>query len=143
MAWLYYLILLLVMLAGWFVNILGLPGLWLMVAAYGAFAMATRSQGYVGWASLITMVVLALIAEGVEFLAGAAGSKAAGGRKRGMIGAVVAGFLAAIFLSVIPFPVVAQVVGVRPGARRHDDILGPSQAIGRFRRARVDHAKRS
>jgi len=116
MAWIYYLILLLLMLVGWFINILGLPGLWLMVAAYGGFFLATHAHGYVGWTSMIALIVLALIAEAVEFLAGAAGSKAAGARKRGMIGAIVGGFLGAIFLSVIPIPVVAQVVGACLGA---------------------------
>jgi uncharacterized protein YqgC (DUF456 family) len=112
----YYLLLLALLLVGWFVNILGLPGLWLMVAAYGLYGLVTRWEAYVGWPSLIAMVLLAAAAEVVEFAAGAAGSAAAGGRKRGMIGAIVGGFLGAIFLSVIPIPVVAQVVGACLGA---------------------------
>jgi uncharacterized protein YqgC (DUF456 family) len=70
----------------------------------------------VGWPSLIAIIVLALLAEAAEFLAGAAGSKAAGGRKRGMIGAIVGGFLGAIFLSIIPIPIVAQIIGACLGA---------------------------
>ncbi len=116
MHWLYYLIMLLLLLVGLFVNILGLPGLWLMVGAYGVYAWATGWNLFVGWPSLIAIIVLALIAEAVEFFAGAAGSKAAGGRKRGMIGAVAGGFLGAIFLSVIPIPVVAQIIGACLGA---------------------------
>src|SRR6185503_18261826 len=45
-----------------------------------------------------------------------AGSKSAGGRKRGMIGAIVGGFLGAIFLSIIPIPIVSQIVGACLGA---------------------------
>jgi uncharacterized protein YqgC (DUF456 family) len=116
MVWLYYLLMLIVLLLGWAVNILGLPGLWLMVAAYGLYGWLSGWNVYVGWPSLIIVVVLAVLAEIVEFLAGAAGSARAGGRKRGMIGAIVGGFLGAIFLSVIPIPVVAQVIGACLGA---------------------------
>lgn len=116
MTWVLYLALLLVMILGWVVNILGLPGLWLMVAAYGGFALATGFGVYVGWSSLFVMVLLGVLAEIVEFVAGAVGSKQAGGRKRGMIGAIVGGFLGAIFLSIIPIPIVAQVVGACLGA---------------------------
>ncbi|HTL28697.1 MAG TPA: DUF456 domain-containing protein [Tepidisphaeraceae bacterium] len=116
MHWLYYLLLIVVMVTGLLLNIAGLPGLWLMVAAFGGYALATGWDIYVGWPSLVTMIVLALIAEVVEFLAGAAGSKAAGARKRGMIGAVVGGFLGAIFLSIIPIPIVAQIFGACLGA---------------------------
>jgi uncharacterized protein YqgC (DUF456 family) len=142
---LYYLLLLIILVLGLFVNILGLPGLWLMVAAHGAYALATGWNVYAGWPSLITLVVLALVAEGIEFFAGAAGSKAAGGRTRGMIGAVVGAFLGAIFLSVVPIPIVAQVVGACLGAFvgaaimeftdkdwRHSVRVGVGAAKGRF-----------
>ena len=116
MDWIYYLLLIVVLLTGLLLNILGLPGLWLMVAAFGGYALLTRWENYVGWPSLIALVVLGLLAELVEFLAGAAGSKSAGGRRRGMIGAIVGGFLGAIFLSVIPILVVSQIVGACLGA---------------------------
>ena len=145
MDYVYYLLLLVMMVCGLFLNILGLPGLWLMVAAHGAYALTTGWNVYVGWASLATLVVLALFAEAVEFFAGAAGSKAAGGRTRGMIGAVVGAFLGAIFLSVVPIPIVAQVVGACLGAFigaavmeftdkdwRHSFRVGVGAAKGRF-----------
>jgi uncharacterized protein YqgC (DUF456 family) len=112
----YYLLLFFVLLIGLLVNILGLPGLWLMVAGYGAYALATGWDRYVGWPSLIAILVLGLVAEAVEFLAGAAGSKAAGGRTRGMIGAIVGAFVGALFLSIIPIPIVSQIVGACLGA---------------------------
>ena len=114
---LYYLLLLLVLLVGWFINVLGLPGLWLMVAAYGVYALATGWNVYVGWPSLVAMLLLAGVAEMVEFFAGAAGSKAAGGRTRGMIGAVAGGFLGGIFLTfLLPIPIVGTIVGACAGA---------------------------
>ena len=116
MHWAYYLLMVFVLFAGLAMNIVGLPGLWLMIAGYAGFAWLTGWEHYIGWPSTITMLVLALAAEGVEFAAGAAGSKAAGARKRGMIGAVIGGVLGAIFLSIIPVIVVAQVVGACLGA---------------------------
>ena len=101
----YYIILAILLLIGWFVNILGLPGLWLMVLAH------------VGWPSTIAMVLLALAAELAEFLAGAAGSAAAGGRKRGMFGAIAGGILGGIFLTfLIPIPIIGTIVGACAGA---------------------------
>src|SRR4051812_2713362 len=116
MDWIYYICLLVVLILGLVVNILGLPGLWLMVLGYIAYAWVTKWV-FVGWPSLIVVVVLALLAEAVEFFAGAAGSKAAGGRTRGMIGAVVGGFLGGVFLTVLlPIPVGGTIVGACAGA---------------------------
>ena len=116
MPWLYYFILLVLLVFGLFINILGLPGLWLMVAALGGYALMTGWDVHVGWPAMIAMLVLAAAAEVVEFVAGAAGSKAAGGRKRGMVGAIVGGLLGGIFLSVIPIPIISTIVGACLGA---------------------------
>src|SRR3954454_9041602 len=94
--WLYYFLVLIVSITGLLLNILGLPGLWLMVGAFASYAWMTSQHRYVGVASVVTLVVLGLIAEALEFLAGAAGSKAAGGRTRGMIGAVVGALIGGI-----------------------------------------------
>jgi uncharacterized protein YqgC (DUF456 family) len=116
MAWLYYTLLLLCFVAGLLLNILAFPGLWLMVAAYVGYALLTGWDVYVGWPSVIALILLAGIAEVIDVLGSAAGSKAAGARKRGMIGAIVGGFLGAIFLSVIPIVIVAQIFGACLGA---------------------------
>ncbi len=116
MAWLYYLLLLIVSITGLFLNILGLPGLWLIVGATAAYAWITGWELYVGWPSIMTLIILGLAAEVLEFAAGAAGSKAAGGRIRGMIGAVVGAVIGGIFLSFVPVPVVSTIVGACAGA---------------------------
>lgn len=117
LAWTYYALLLLVLLAGWLINILGLPGLWLMLLGHIAFAYATGWDHYTGWTAVITLFVLAVAAEVVEFVAGAAGSKAAGGTKRGMIGAIVGGFAGGIAGSfLIPIPVVGTIIGAVAGS---------------------------
>jgi uncharacterized protein YqgC (DUF456 family) len=114
---LYYILLLILMLTGLFLNILGLPGLWLIVLSYIVYAWVTGWNIYVGLPSIIALLLLALAAELVEFLAGAAGSHAAGGRKRGMLGAIVGGIIGGIVgTGVIPIPIVGTIVGACAGA---------------------------
>jgi uncharacterized protein YqgC (DUF456 family) len=64
---------------------------------------------------VIALIVLGLLAELFEFLAGAAGSKAAGGRKRGMIGAVVGALIGGIVGSPI-LPIIGTILGACLGA---------------------------
>jgi len=142
--WLYYLLLLAISLVGLFLNILGLPGLWLMVASAAGYALLTNAQ-YMGWPTLVTLVVLGAVAELLEFVAGAAGSKAAGGRTRGMIGAIVGAIFGGLFLSIIPIPVISTILGACLGAFigaavmelwdrdfRHAISVGLGAARGRF-----------
>jgi uncharacterized protein YqgC (DUF456 family) len=113
----YYIILIILMLTGLFLNILGLPGLWLIVISYIGYALLTGWGVFVGWPSIVIIVLLALGAELVEFLAGAAGSHAAGGRKRGMAGAIVGGIVGGIVgTAVIPIPIVGTIIGACAGA---------------------------
>jgi len=149
MAWthiLYYLILLVLMLAGLFISILGLPGLWLMVGAVWIYAWITGVGVYVGWVTLWTVFGLAVIAEIVEFVAGAAGARKAGGLQRSVVGAIVGALLGGIFLSFVPIPVISTIVGVCLGAflgaaamefTGHGDVgqsmrVGAGAAQGRF-----------
>lgn len=113
--WLYYLLLLLLNLTGLGLAIVSLPGLWLMVGATAAFAWVTGFNVYVGWPGLITVLALAALAEIAEFLAGAAGTKQAGGSKRGMLGAIVGGIVGAIVLTPY-FPVVGTIAGACLGS---------------------------
>jgi uncharacterized protein len=113
--WTYYILLLLISACGVFLTLLSLPGLWLMVAGFAAYAWLTKWDVYVGWPSMIALLVLAVLAEFVEFFAGAAGSKAAGGRKRGMVGAIVGAVVGGIVCSPI-FPVIGTILGACLGA---------------------------
>ena len=116
MDWVYYLLLIALLVTGLFVNLLGLPGLWLMLASAAGYAWVTGWNRHVGWASLLVLLVLAVIAEVVEFLAGSAGAKNAGGSKRGMIGAIVGGLLGGFFLTfLVPVPILGTLVGVCVG----------------------------
>lgn len=114
--WTYYLLLLALCVVGLVINILGLPGLWLIVASAIAYAWATDLV-HLGMWGVISLFGLALLAELVEFLAGSAGAKAAGGSKRGMAGAVVGGLVGGIVgTAVIPIPVIGTIVGAVVGS---------------------------
>lgn len=109
--WLAYVALLLLMAAGLFLNILGLPGLWLIVISAIVYGWVF-GWTYVGVWTIGVLVGLGLLAELVELLAGAAGSKAAGGSKRGMIGAIAGGLVGGIAgTPLIPIPVIGTIVG--------------------------------
>ena len=117
MPWLYYILLLGTYLVGLLLNILGLPGLWLMVTAHAVFGWATGWGLYVGWPSLLILAGLGLCAEIVEFVAGAAGSKSAGGSRRSMAGAITGGFVGGIaFTFLVPIPVVGSILGALVGS---------------------------
>ena len=114
--WSLYLCLLALLLVGWFLNLLGLPGLWVMVAAAVGYAWATDWL-LMSWPGLVALLVLALLAELVEFLAGAAGAKSAGGTKRGMAGAIIGGLIGGVIgTGLIPIPIVGTVAGLCLGS---------------------------
>jgi uncharacterized protein YqgC (DUF456 family) len=113
--WVYYLLLLAVQLAGLFIVILGLPGLWVMVLAAALYAWGTHGA-HVGGKGLVFLVVVAAAAEVVEFIAGAGGAKKAGASKAGVWGAIVGALLGGFFLTFIPIPIVSTIIGVCLGA---------------------------
>lgn len=96
--------------------LLGLPGTWVLLALAAICEWLTEptlfSDG-VRW----SVFVLALLGEGVEFLASAMGAKRAGAGRRGAIGALIGGIAGAIggtFL--IPIPLLGTLIGGGLGA---------------------------
>jgi len=69
-----YIILLLLCLGGIFITLLGLPGLWVMVLAALLYAWYT-SFHYIGLWTIVILIIIAAIAELIEFLAGSRGAK--------------------------------------------------------------------
>lgn len=116
MYWVYYAILVIVSSFGVLLNIAGLPGNWLLVLAMAGYAYLTGWQIHIGYWSLSIVVALGLAGEVAEFVAGGTGARNAGGTKRGVTGAIIGGFLGAIFLSIIPIPIVSQIIGACAGA---------------------------
>lgn len=99
----------------WALNLIGLPGNWLvlLLAAIYAYFMPDDRRVDLGLVTLIIMLVLAAIGEGVEFLAGALGTKTAGGSKRGavlsLLGSLVGGIVG-LFVP-IPIPIIGSIIG--------------------------------
>ena len=102
------------MLAGLLLGVVGLPGNWLIVAVVGLYAYLAPTEwaAAIGWKTVGATVVLALLGEGVEFFAGAAGTAKAGGSRRAtllaLVGSLVGG-IAGIFVG-LPIPLVGSLV---------------------------------
>jgi uncharacterized protein len=116
LVWTYYICLVIFMLAGWVVNLAGLPGLWLMLAGIAGYAWLTGGA-FVGLWTLLILLAIVLLAEVVEFIAGGAGAKRAGASGWAIWSAVAGGVIGAIFLSfLLPIPVVGTIFGACLGS---------------------------
>ncbi len=107
--WIGYVVLLVLIVVGLLVNILGLPGLWLIVLGVVGYAWMTEFA-FIGWWTIGIIIALGLSAELIEFAAGAAGSAKAGGSKRGMAGAVVGGIVGGV-VGTPWLPVIGTIIG--------------------------------
>lgn len=136
MDWIYYTILLVVQVVGLVLALFQMPGLWMMLIGTGLYAWATASQGYVQW-SLLWLLLLAVLAEVVEFVAGGAGAKKAGASKLGMFAAMLGGIVGAIGGTfVIPVPIVGTILGACIGS-----FLG-AMGVEYYKRQDLDHSLR-
>ncbi len=108
------LLLIVVTAAGWLLQLLGLAGNWLIVAAAAVYAWWVPSDGRtaIGIGTLATLLALAIAGEVVEFAAGAAGVAKVGGSRRSavlaLVGSVVGGIMG-LFVG-LPIPVVGSLV---------------------------------
>jgi uncharacterized protein len=106
--------------------LLSLPGTWIMLAAAVIIELADAlyldpagPRQTFSWWVLGSCTGLALLGELIELLAGAAGTKAGGGTRRGMIGAIIGGILGVLVLTPVlsvVLPVVGTIFGVLLGA---------------------------
>jgi uncharacterized protein len=97
----------------WFLNLLGLPGNWMIAMATVLYAWLMPDSGTMRWLAVAAVVGLAVAGEIVELAASAAGVKKAGGSRRGSILALfgsLVGAIVGVFVG-IPIPVVGSVVG--------------------------------
>jgi uncharacterized protein len=114
MTLIYAVLLLLVLLAGWLLTVLGLPGNWLMAGATALYAWLAPvgSRWSFGWKVAVAAVVLAAIGEVVELLAGSSLAAKAGGTRRGALAALagsLVGGVVGIFVG-LPIPVVGSIL---------------------------------
>ncbi|MBM84303.1 MAG: hypothetical protein CMJ78_27420 [Planctomycetaceae bacterium] len=119
----YYIVaalLLLLNCVSWIATLFTLPGNWVIVLLTTLFAIfipTGEGQG-ISWWGVGAVIVLAIIGEIVELLAGAAGAAKQGASRRAMvlavIGAMIGSLIGAIFCSAIP--VIGTIIGAVGGA---------------------------
>ena len=112
--WLYYILLILATGTGLVAAVLTLPGIWLIVLAAILFAVVT-DFAHLGYITLIGIFLLGIAAEAVEFVAGGAGAKAAGGSNRSIVGALIGGLIGGIIGTFIPLPILGTLIGIVAG----------------------------
>ena len=91
----------------------GLPGLWLMLAAGLAYRLVEPTGG-IGIGTLIGVAALVLAAEIFEFSVSARFTRRYGGSRRASWGAILGGLIGAVV--GVPVPIVGSVVGAFGGA---------------------------
>lgn len=102
------LLLSLVALSAWMANVLGLPGNWVIVAlAFGCTLAVPDSRFWnLGWGLTVTIMVVAVVGELLEFAASAVGASRLGGSKRGValsiLGSIIGAIAGLFFGSAIP-----------------------------------------
>ena len=114
MLYLYYTLLLLISLASLALVTVTLPGLWIMTAAAAIYSLAPHQQR-LGHKALLTLFLLALVGEILEFTAGGAAAKKAGGSRRAAIGAILGAIVGGIVGSFV-LPFVLTIVGICVGS---------------------------
>lgn len=102
------------LIVGWVTQLLGLGGNWLIVAAAALYVwlLPPDAAAAIGWPVVGVLLVLATLGEVVEFAAGAAGVKSAGGSRRGAVLAIagsIIGSIAGMFVGV-PVPIIGSLI---------------------------------
>lgn len=112
---LFAILLVIAALACWAMNLVGLPGNWfvLLLTVIYAYLVPEDYRVDVGLVIIGLMLLLAIIGEVLEFVAGAFGATKAGGSKRGAVlalfGSLGGGFLG-LFVP-IPIPILGSIIG--------------------------------
>lgn len=114
MIYVWAVVLIAVVLLSWALNLLSLPGNWLIVLATFLYTLfgPVDSRVAIGWGVVATLVVLAVVGELIEFLAGVYGAARQGGSRRGAIFALGGSILGGIVGAIVglPIPIVGPIV---------------------------------
>src|SRR5262249_6414023 len=110
-----YALLLLISLAGVALNILSLPGNWLMLAAALAWSWF-HNWGTPTWYILLFMLIALLIAEALEFLGSVIGARKFGASRTAAGFSIVGAFVGALLGFLIPIPIIGNLIGAILGA---------------------------
>jgi uncharacterized protein YqgC (DUF456 family) len=93
--------------------VLGLPGLWIMVATAVTYNLMVPGDP-IGWLSLVAVAVLALVAELLEFTLAGKYARQYGGSRRAGWGAIIGGIVGAMV--GFPVPIIGPVIGAFVGS---------------------------
>ncbi len=93
--------------------VLGLPGLWIMVATAVTYNLIVPGEP-IGWVTLIAGAVLAFVAELLEFSLTGRYARKYGGSRRAGWGAILGGIVGAMV--GIPVPIIGSVIGAFIGS---------------------------
>jgi uncharacterized protein YqgC (DUF456 family) len=107
------LLLILVLLLGLFLIPLGLPGLWVMLAAVVGY-MFLGPPGAIGVRTVVVVAVLAGVGEVLELVLAGRYARKYGGSRRAGWGAIIGSIVGAII--GVPIPIVGSMVGAFLGA---------------------------
>lgn len=116
-AWSWALGLLMLCTLAWALNLLSLPGNWIVVALVGLYAWLGPEAGRVAvaWPVVAVLGAIAVVGEVVEFVAAAFGAQRAGASRRStmyaIVGSIGGALVGMVFGSLIPIPIVGQLVG--------------------------------
>ena len=99
----------------WCLNLIGLPGNWLIVLTCVVWLLVGPERFAFSWGLVVALAVLAAIGEAVEFAASVVTTQKQGGSKTGATcslgGSMIGGLAGAILGLPIPVPLVGSVVG--------------------------------
>ena len=99
---------------GWFAQLVGMPGNWLIVAAAAIYAwfVSPETRTAIGWNTVIVLAVLAVLGEVVELAAGAMGVAQVGGSRRGAVLAIAGSIVGSLVGVVVglPIPLIGSLV---------------------------------
>ena len=93
--------------------VLGMPGLWVMVASAVVYNMIVPGDP-IGWVTLVAVGVLALVAELLEFTLSGRYARKYGGSRRAGWGAIIGGIVGAMV--GFPVPIIGPIIGAFVGS---------------------------
>ena len=93
--------------------VLGMPGLWVMVASAVVYNMIVTGDP-IGWVTLVAVGVLALVAELLEFTLSGRYARKYGGSRRAGWGAILGGIVGAMV--GFPVPIIGPIIGAFVGS---------------------------
>ena len=93
--------------------VLGMPGLWVMVASAVVSNMIVPGDP-IGWVTLVAVGVLALVAELLEFTLSGRYARKYGGSRRAGWGAILGGIVGAMV--GFPVPIIGPIIGAFVGS---------------------------